>query len=67
MATVPRHHAAGPGTSTIVPSYYSYTQFFQSQQVGYGAAISTALTVVVVVVSIIFTNVQEKVAKEDEE
>lgn len=57
----------GPGTSTIVPSYYSYTQFFQSQQVGYGAAISTALTVVVVVVSIIFTNVQEKVAKEDEE
>lgn len=57
----------GPGTSTIVPSYYSYTQFFQSQQVGYGAAISTALTVVVVVVSIIFTNVQEQVAKEDEE
>ena len=57
----------GPGTSTIVPSYYSYTQFFQSQPVGYGAAISTALTVVVVVVSIIFTNVQEKVAKEDEE
>lgn len=57
----------GPGTSTIVPSYYSYVQFFQSQQVGYGAAIATALTVVIIVVAIIFTNLQEKVAKEDEE
>lgn len=57
----------GPGTSTIVPSYYSYTQFFQSQQVGYGAAIATALTIVVIIVSIVFTNLQEKVAKEDEE
>lgn len=56
----------GPGTSTIVPSYYSYTQFFQSQQVGYGATIATALTVVVVIVSVIFTTLQEKVAKEDE-
>ena len=57
----------GPGTSTIVPSYYSYTQFFQSQQVGYGATIATALTIVVVIVSVIFTTLQEKVAKEDEE
>ena len=56
----------GPGTSTIVPSYYSYTQFFQSQQVGYGATIATALTIVVVIVSVIFTTLQEKVAKEDE-
>lgn len=57
----------GPGTSTTVPSYYSYKQFFQSQQVGYGAAIATALTIVIVIVSIAFTNLQEKVAKEDEE
>ena len=57
----------GPGTSTIVPSYYSYTQFFQSQPVGYGAAIATALTIVVIIVSVVFTNLQEKVAKEDEE
>lgn len=57
----------GPGTSTIVPSYYSYTQFFQSQQVGYGAAIATALTVVIVIVAIIFTAVQQKAEKEDEE
>ena len=27
----------GPGTSTIVPAYYAYSEFFQAQQVGYGA------------------------------
>lgn len=57
----------GPGTATIVPSYYSYSEFFQTQQVGYGAAISTALSLMIVVVSIIFTHVQQKVQKEDEE
>ncbi len=57
----------GPGTSTMVPSYYSYEQFFQTQQVGYGAAISTALTVVIIIVAIIFTAVQEKVQSEEEE
>ena len=57
----------GPGDSTIVPSYYSYTQFFQSQQVGYGAAISTALTIVIIVISVVFTNVQQRVEQEDEE
>ena len=54
----------GPGTSTTVPSYYSYNQFFQVQQVGYGAAISTALTVVIIVFSIVFTLVQKHVEKE---
>ena len=53
----------GPGTSTMVPSYYSYNQFFQVQQVGYGAAISTSLTVVIVVFSIVFTIVQKRVQK----
>lgn len=57
----------GPGDSTIVPSYYSYTQFFQSQEVGYGAAISTALTIVIIVISVVFTNVQQRVEQEDEE
>lgn len=53
----------GPGTTTIVPSYYSYNQFFQIQQVGYGAAISTALTVVIIVFSIVFTLIQGHVEK----
>jgi raffinose/stachyose/melibiose transport system permease protein len=53
----------GPGTSTIVPSYYSYSEFFQSQQVGYGATIATALTVVIVVLTIIFISAQNRVER----
>lgn len=50
----------GPGTSTIVPSYYSYTEFFQNQQVGYGATIATALTVVIVLLTIGFIKAQSR-------
>jgi raffinose/stachyose/melibiose transport system permease protein len=50
----------GPGTSTIVPSYYSYSEFFQTQQVGYGATISTALTVLIVIVSFLFIAAQNR-------
>ena len=50
-----------------MPSYCSYTQFFQVQQVGYGAAIATALTVVIIIVAIVFTNLQQKVEAEDGE
>ncbi|MBZ5738973.1 carbohydrate ABC transporter permease [Nocardioides mangrovi] len=55
----------GPGTSTIVPSYYSYSEFFQSQQVGYGAAVSTALTVVIVVVAVGFLILQRFVERRE--
>jgi raffinose/stachyose/melibiose transport system permease protein len=55
----------GPGTSTIVPSYYSYIEFFQSQQVGYGATIATALTIVVVLVTIVFIRAQNRAERED--
>jgi raffinose/stachyose/melibiose transport system permease protein len=48
----------GPGTSTIVPSYYSYSQFFQAQQVGYGATIATALTIVIAIVAVFFIRAQ---------
>ncbi|WP_416348815.1 carbohydrate ABC transporter permease [Microbacterium sp. STN6] len=53
----------GPGTSTIVPSYYSYSEFFQTQQVGYGATIATALTVIIVIVSILFILAQNRAEK----
>ena len=56
----------GPGTSTIVPSYYAYSQFFQAQQVGYGATIATALTAVVAVVSIVFVTVQSRLERREE-
>ena len=56
----------GPGTSTIVPSYYSYSEFFQSQQVGYGATVSTALTVVIVLVAIVFLVAQRRAERAEE-
>ena len=57
----------GPGTSTIVPSYYSYSEFFQSQQVGYGAAVSTALTVVIVLIAVVFLIAQRRVERQEEQ
>lgn len=50
----------GPGDATNVPSYYSYTNFFGTLQVGYGAAIATALTVVVIALSVVFIRLQSK-------
>jgi len=57
----------GPGTATLVPSYYSYIQFFQSQQVGYGATIATALTIVVVVVAALFIWAQSRSERAESE
>jgi raffinose/stachyose/melibiose transport system permease protein len=56
----------GPGTATIVPAYYAYSEFFQSQQVGYGATIATALTVVIAAVSVAFILVQNRVERKEE-
>jgi len=57
----------GPGTATIVPAYYAYSEFFQSQQVGYGATIATALTIVIAAVSVAFILVQNRVEQKEEE
>jgi raffinose/stachyose/melibiose transport system permease protein len=48
----------GPNNATTVPSYFAYNAFFNKLQVGYGAAVATALTLVIVAVSIGFLNVQ---------
>ena len=42
----------GPGTSTIVPAYFSFYNFFTNTQVGYGAAVATVLALVVTVVAV---------------
>jgi raffinose/stachyose/melibiose transport system permease protein len=57
----------GPGTATMVPSVYSYSEFFQSQQVGYGATIATALTVVIVAVAILFMIAQNRAERRENE
>jgi raffinose/stachyose/melibiose transport system permease protein len=50
----------GPGTSTYVPSYYTYLNFFQKDQVGLGSAIATIVTVLVLVVAAVFINFQAR-------
>lgn len=48
----------GPENTTNVPSYFSYQNFFPKSQVGYGAAIATVLTVIVIVVAAVFMRAQ---------
>jgi raffinose/stachyose/melibiose transport system permease protein len=48
----------GPGGATNVPAYYSYQNFFERTQVGYGAAISTVLTLLIVALSVVFLRIQ---------
>jgi raffinose/stachyose/melibiose transport system permease protein len=44
----------------MVPSVYSYSQFFQTEQVGYGATISTALTILIVIITFFFIKAQNR-------
>jgi raffinose/stachyose/melibiose transport system permease protein len=57
----------GPDNATNVPSYFSYYTFFKKLNVGYGSAISTVLTVLIILVSIVFIRVQSASQKRDEE
>ena len=57
--------SGGPDYATIVPSYYSYSEFFQSQQVGYGATIATALTLVIGIIAFIFIRFQLAAEKKE--
>ncbi|WP_437940438.1 carbohydrate ABC transporter permease [Sorangium sp. So ce341] len=48
----------GPGGATNVPSYYSYVHFFEKTDVGYGAAIATVLTLIILALTIAFLRLQ---------
>jgi raffinose/stachyose/melibiose transport system permease protein len=50
----------GPGTATIVPSYFAYQNFFEKANVGYGSAISTIMTVIILLLTIVFIRQQAK-------
>lgn len=50
----------GPGGSTNVPAYFSYQNFFEKANVGYGAAIATVLTVLIMGLSFLFLRAQNK-------
>jgi raffinose/stachyose/melibiose transport system permease protein len=57
----------GPESSTLVPSYYSYLSFFDKSQVGYGSAIATVLTLVIVVVAVIILGLQNRAERRERE
>ena len=50
-----------------MPSYYSYLNFFDKSKVGYGAAVSTVLTLVIVVVAGAIQLAQNRSARREEE
>ena len=50
----------GPSNATLVPSYFAYKNFFEKAQVGYGSAISTVLTVLIVVLAFAFLRLQHR-------
>jgi raffinose/stachyose/melibiose transport system permease protein len=50
----------GPGRATIVASYFSYQNFFERSNVGYGATIATVLTVIIMLLTTGFILVQTR-------
>lgn len=56
----------GPESSTLVPSYYSYLNFFDKSKVGYGAAIANVLTVLIIVIAVVIMALQARSARREE-
>lgn len=50
----------GPGNATTVPSYFAWQNFFSKNQVGYGAAIATVMTILIIALSAVFMKIQSK-------
>jgi raffinose/stachyose/melibiose transport system permease protein len=55
----------GPGNATRVPAYYSWQNFFEKTQVGYGAAIATVLTLITVLLTVVFLRRQNRLEEVD--
>lgn len=56
----------GPEHSTMVPSYFSYYQFFRRFDVGYGSAVATVLTGIIFLIAVAFLVIQRRVERQDE-
>ncbi len=50
----------GPGKATIVPSYFAYQAFFERAQVGYGAAVTTLMTIIILALTAVFIRAQQR-------
>ncbi|MEU5271981.1 carbohydrate ABC transporter permease [Streptomyces hygroscopicus] len=56
----------GPGGATNVPSYFSFQSFFEKTQVGYGSAVSTALTVIILALALVGLRLQTRAEDQDQ-
>ena len=50
----------GPGDATLVPSYFAYKSLFEQANVGYGSAISTVLTAIILALTLVFLRLQAR-------
>ncbi|MFE2631490.1 carbohydrate ABC transporter permease [Streptomyces sp. NPDC059374] len=50
----------GPADATIVPSYFSFSTFFEKTDVGYGSAIATVLTLIILALTTIGLRFQSR-------
>ena len=48
----------GPGTATLVPSYFAYKSLFETANVGYGSAIATVVTAIILALTLWFLRLQ---------
>jgi raffinose/stachyose/melibiose transport system permease protein len=55
--------SGGPGNATLVPSYFAYKNFFDILNVGYGSAISSVMTVIIILVGFVFLRAQTRAAE----
>jgi raffinose/stachyose/melibiose transport system permease protein len=56
----------GPGSATMVASYFSYKNFFENSNVGYGATMSTVLTFIIILLTIVWVRVQTQQERQEE-
>jgi raffinose/stachyose/melibiose transport system permease protein len=54
----------GPMSSTMVISFYMYTTAFSNSRVGYGSSVATIMGIFILVFSIIFINIRNRILKE---
>lgn len=57
----------GPEGTTLVPSYYSFLNFFDKSKVGYGAAVATVLTLVIIAVAGVILWLQTRAERKERE
>ena len=55
----------GPDNATMVPSYFAYQNFFEKARVGYGAAISTVMTLIILVLTAAFIRAQNRATRDE--